>query len=160
MQTPTELAALHQSLYAATPTVYSDLPAASTFSSSEHTDYCDGFVMPAAIDFSTLIAVSPRTDGRVLAHSVNFDQSIDRSLSDQLDTRLAQRPRRLQNPLVRLPRRRPLGLARTRLRHLRRLLLHHRRRRPARRRPQLFCLRRGCHCVRRPWRAWRPHHSP
>ena len=46
----------------------------------EHTDYCDGFVMPAAIDFYTHVAVSPRTDGRVHAHSVNFGQDIDLSV--------------------------------------------------------------------------------
>jgi galactokinase len=89
MQTPEELAALHQANYGATPQLYSAPGRVNLI--GEHTDYCDGFVMPAAIDFSTLIAVSPRDDGRVLAHSVNFDQSIDRTLSDQLDTRLAQR---------------------------------------------------------------------
>jgi galactokinase len=89
MQTPSEIAALHLASYAAAPTLYAAPGRVNLI--GEHTDYCDGFVMPAAIDFSTLIAISPRTDGRVLAHSVNFDQRIDRPLSDLLDTRLAQR---------------------------------------------------------------------
>ena len=89
MQTPQEIAALHQATYAATPTLFAAPGRVNLI--GEHTDYCDGFVMPAAIDFSTLIAISPRSDGRVLAHSVNFDERIDRTLSDQLDTRLAQR---------------------------------------------------------------------
>ena len=28
----------------------------------EHTDYSGGFCMPAALDFNTLVAASPRTD--------------------------------------------------------------------------------------------------
>jgi galactokinase len=89
MQTPAEIAALHLATYAATPTLYAAPGRVNLI--GEHTDYCDGFVMPAAIDFSTLIAISPRNDGRILAHSVNFDESIDRTLADQLDNRLAQR---------------------------------------------------------------------
>ncbi len=89
MRTPAELAALHVATYAATPQIFAAPGRVNLI--GEHTDYCDGFVMPAAIDFSTLIAISPRTDGRILAYSVNFDQRIDRPLTDQLDTRLAQR---------------------------------------------------------------------
>ncbi|MBV8113208.1 MAG: galactokinase, partial [Silvibacterium sp.] len=43
----------------------------------EHTDYADGFVMPAAIDFATLAAITPRSDGTVAIHSVNFDEQIN-----------------------------------------------------------------------------------
>ena len=42
----------------------------------EHTDYADGFVMPAAIDFATLAAISPRTDGNIAICSVNFDEQV------------------------------------------------------------------------------------
>src|SRR6201996_4049646 len=38
----------------------------------EHTDYAEGFVMPAAIDFATLAAISPRSDGKVVLYSENF----------------------------------------------------------------------------------------
>jgi galactokinase len=42
----------------------------------EHTDYNDGFVMPAAIEFYTWIAVTPREDRRLVVHSTNFPDSI------------------------------------------------------------------------------------
>ena len=32
----------------------------------EHTDYAEGFVMPVAINFATLAAISPRTDGKIV----------------------------------------------------------------------------------------------
>jgi galactokinase len=38
----------------------------------EHTDYNDGFVMPAALEFSTLVAVSPRFDRKLLIQSAEF----------------------------------------------------------------------------------------
>jgi galactokinase len=38
----------------------------------EHTDYNDGFVMPAAVGFSTHVGVSPRSDGKLLVHSDEF----------------------------------------------------------------------------------------
>ncbi len=38
----------------------------------EHTDYAEGFVMPAAIDFATLAAISPRADGGIAIYSENF----------------------------------------------------------------------------------------
>lgn len=40
----------------------------------EHTDYAEGFVMPVAIDFATLAAISPRADGRVVVHAENFGE--------------------------------------------------------------------------------------
>ena len=40
----------------------------------EHTDYAEGFVMPVAIDFATLAAISPRTDGKVVLYSENFGE--------------------------------------------------------------------------------------
>ena len=43
----------------------------------EHTDYNDGFVMPMAIDRAMWIAVGPRTDQRVVGHSLDLDQTVD-----------------------------------------------------------------------------------
>ena len=40
----------------------------------EHTDYSEGFVMPAAIDFATLAAISPRDDNQIAIYSENFDE--------------------------------------------------------------------------------------
>jgi galactokinase len=42
----------------------------------EHTDYAEGFVMPAAIDFATLAAICPRDDKSVAIYSANFDDQI------------------------------------------------------------------------------------
>ena len=38
----------------------------------EHTDYAEGFVMPAAIDFATLAGISPRADGLIVIYSENY----------------------------------------------------------------------------------------
>jgi galactokinase len=42
----------------------------------EHTDYADGFVMPAAIDFATFAAISPRSDGTVVIRSENYKEQV------------------------------------------------------------------------------------
>ena len=41
----------------------------------EHTDYNDGFVMPAAIEFATLTAASPRPDRRLRVYSMIMDET-------------------------------------------------------------------------------------
>jgi galactokinase len=43
----------------------------------EHTDYSEGFVLPAAIDFAMLAAVSPRSDNQVIIYSQNFHEQAD-----------------------------------------------------------------------------------
>jgi galactokinase len=43
----------------------------------EHTDYNDGFVMPAAIGFSAWVAIAPRDDRKLLVCSENFSRSIE-----------------------------------------------------------------------------------
>jgi len=40
----------------------------------EHTDYAEGFVMPAAIDFATLAAISPRSDNKIVIYAENYAQ--------------------------------------------------------------------------------------
>ncbi|UXH80590.1 galactokinase [Roseateles amylovorans] len=44
----------------------------------EHTDYNDGFVLPAAIDRDTWVAAGPRTDGLVDALALDEEQADDR----------------------------------------------------------------------------------
>jgi len=83
MLTPAEIAALHFASYGTPGALYTAPGRVNLI--GEHTDYCDGFVMPAAIDFATVIAITPRTDGRVLAHSINFDERIDKSIPELLD---------------------------------------------------------------------------
>src|SRR6266487_4072918 len=46
----------------------------------EHTDYNDGFVMPAAIGFYTWVAVSSRKDRTLHVRSEEFDETVDLSL--------------------------------------------------------------------------------
>jgi len=43
----------------------------------EHTDYNDGFVLPSAIGFYTHIAVSPRSDGKLVLRSTEFRQKFE-----------------------------------------------------------------------------------
>jgi galactokinase len=47
----------------------------------EHTDYNDGFVLPMAINRATYIALRPREDEQVVAHSLDFDETATFSLS-------------------------------------------------------------------------------
>jgi len=47
----------------------------------EHTDYNDGFVLPAAIDFAVWAAIAPRNDGRIRAFSTNFGEEAEFSLA-------------------------------------------------------------------------------
>lgn len=46
----------------------------------EHTDYNDGFVMPAAIEFSTLAAASKRKDQKLVVASQEFQEEFEFSL--------------------------------------------------------------------------------
>jgi galactokinase len=48
----------------------------------EHTDYNLGFVMPAAIDFYTWVAISARDDRRVTIHSDNFSETVEFDLDE------------------------------------------------------------------------------
>jgi galactokinase len=48
----------------------------------EHTDYNDGFVMPAAIGFSCWAAMAPRDDHKLVIHSENFDDRVEADLND------------------------------------------------------------------------------
>jgi galactokinase len=50
----------------------------------EHTDYNDGFVLPMAIDRAIWIALRPRPDRLVVAHSLDFDQTLEFNL-DRLE---------------------------------------------------------------------------
>ena len=49
----------------------------------EHTDYNDGFVMPAALDFSTWVKVSPLEQRKLKIFSENFNEEIEVDLDDQ-----------------------------------------------------------------------------
>jgi galactokinase len=47
----------------------------------EHTDYNDGFVLPAAIEFHCWVAAAPRGDKKLVIHSENFNETVEASLA-------------------------------------------------------------------------------
>lgn len=49
----------------------------------EHTDYNDGFVMPAALDFSTWVRVSPLEERKLKIFSENYGEEIEVDLDDR-----------------------------------------------------------------------------
>jgi galactokinase len=48
----------------------------------EHTDYNEGFVLPAAIDCFCWVAIAPRNDRVLALYSENFDDTVEVSLDD------------------------------------------------------------------------------
>src|ERR1700740_1585326 len=48
----------------------------------EHTDYNEGFVLPAAIDLFCWIAIARRNDRVLALSSENFDDTVESSLDD------------------------------------------------------------------------------
>ncbi len=53
----------------------------------EHTDYNDGFVMPAAIGFYTRVAIAPRPDRKLVIHSENYCEQVEFDLDGLPATR-------------------------------------------------------------------------
>jgi len=72
MHDPETLRSLHLSRFHSEPEIFAAPGRVNLI--GEHTDYAEGFVMPAAIDFATLAAISPRTDGKVVIYSENFTE--------------------------------------------------------------------------------------
>ena len=48
----------------------------------EHTDYNDGFVLPAALEFATWVAIAPRDDRQLVIASENFSEQVTFDLDD------------------------------------------------------------------------------
>jgi len=48
----------------------------------EHTDYNDGLVMPAAIQFHTAVAIADRCDGRVVIASENYGEQVEFAIAE------------------------------------------------------------------------------
>ena len=72
MNDPKILQSRHKSRYGADPQIYAAPGRVNLI--GEHTDYAEGFVMPAAIDFATLAAISPRDDGQIVLYAENFGE--------------------------------------------------------------------------------------
>lgn len=64
----------------------------------EHTDYNDGFVLPCAIDYQTLVAVTPRDDMTVRVVAVDYDNEQDEFT---LDSAIESHPTQLWSNYVR-----------------------------------------------------------
>src|SRR6202790_207612 len=48
----------------------------------EHTDYNEGFVLPAAIGFSCWVAIAPRADRKLALYSENVDEFVEANLDN------------------------------------------------------------------------------
>lgn len=72
MHDPALLRSLHVARFQAEPALFAAPGRVNLI--GEHTDYAEGFVMPAAIDFATLAAISPRTDGKIVFYTENFKE--------------------------------------------------------------------------------------
>src|ERR1700744_2214738 len=72
MHDPEVLRSLHLSRYKDEPEIFAAPGRVNLI--GEHTDYAEGFVMPAAIDYATLAAISPRTDGKVVLYAENYGE--------------------------------------------------------------------------------------
>lgn len=70
-----------QKLFGGTPALYRAPGRVNLI--GEHTDYNDGFVMPSAIDLYTWVAVAPRPDRKLVAHSDNFSETVEFDLENR-----------------------------------------------------------------------------
>jgi galactokinase len=72
MQDPDKFRALHRERFSVEPAVFAAPGRVNLI--GEHTDYAEGFVMPAAIDFATLAGISPRSDGKIVLYAQNYSE--------------------------------------------------------------------------------------
>src|SRR5580692_6288250 len=72
MHDPAILRSKHQSRFHSEPALFVAPGRVNLI--GEHTDYAEGFVMPAAINFATLAAISPRTDGKIVIYAENYGE--------------------------------------------------------------------------------------
>jgi galactokinase len=70
MHEPAQLRSIHRARFGAEPSIFAAPGRVNLI--GEHTDYAEGFVMPAAIDFATLAGISPRSDGKIVVYSGNY----------------------------------------------------------------------------------------
>jgi galactokinase len=72
MHDPVVFRSKHLARYHAEPAVFAAPGRVNLI--GEHTDYAEGFVMPAAINFATLAGISPRKDGKIAVYSENYGE--------------------------------------------------------------------------------------
>jgi galactokinase len=72
MHDPAVLRSMHVARFNAEPAIFVAPGRVNLI--GEHTDYAEGFVMPVAINFATLAAISPRNDGKIVIYSENYGE--------------------------------------------------------------------------------------
>jgi len=86
----TELDAVFTQIFGVKPTRHFQAPGRVNLI-GEHTDYNDGFVLPCAIDYQTLVAVTPRDDMTVSVVAVDYSNQQDEfSLDSDIETHPTQ----------------------------------------------------------------------
>ena len=80
MTTSEQLATAFEKSYGGQPRIYRAPGRVNLI--GEHTDYNEGFVMPAAIDFSTWVAITARNDRSVIIRSKHFSDHAEIDLDD------------------------------------------------------------------------------
>ncbi len=75
MKTPQQILDAFQALFGSAASVYRAPGRVNLI--GEHTDYNDGFVLPAAIEFYCWAATAPRRDGKLVIHSENFNETVE-----------------------------------------------------------------------------------
>jgi galactokinase len=80
MTKPAELAETFRSLFGGQPSIYRAPGRVNLI--GEHTDYNEGLVMPAAIDFSTFVAIGAREDRKIVVRSENFSETVELDLDN------------------------------------------------------------------------------
>jgi galactokinase len=72
MHDPAVLRSAHAARFGAEPAIFVAPGRVNLI--GEHTDYAEGFVMPAAIEFATLAAITPRSDGKIVLWAENYGE--------------------------------------------------------------------------------------
>ncbi len=80
-EAPLRLAQSFSARFASTPRIFRSPGRVNLI--GEHTDYNDGFVLPAAIDLYTWTAISSRNDGKLVVYSENLDEFSEIDLAER-----------------------------------------------------------------------------
>ena len=73
--TASELAGRFEHIYGSVPRIFRAPGRVNLI--GEHTDYNDGYVMPAAIGFFTQVAIAPRSDRKLVVRSEEFERDFE-----------------------------------------------------------------------------------
>ena len=92
-----ELDATYQEIFATAPARHFQAPGRVNLI-GEHTDYNDGFVLPCAINYQTLVAVTPREDDLVRVVAADYDNERDEF---SLNSPIAPHPTQLWSNYIR-----------------------------------------------------------